>query len=143
LSRLFILWAGLAIGVAFLATPAKFLASSLSMAAALDVGRHTFAVYNSCESLLVLGLMVVAVLARHRPWLTALAIPGLVVEIQALWLLPALDQRVELILGGAPQPSSPLHQFYVAAEAVKIIALLVFGFAGPRFLWPSPAQEAL
>jgi hypothetical protein len=41
-----ILWLGLLLGVSFLATPAKFLAPSLALPVALDVGRHTFAVFN-------------------------------------------------------------------------------------------------
>ncbi len=44
--QLLLIWAGVALGVAFVATPAKFLAPSLSLPVALDVGRHTFAVYD-------------------------------------------------------------------------------------------------
>jgi hypothetical protein len=47
--RLLLLWAGLSAGVAFLATPAKFMAPSLSLPVALDVGRHTFRVYNDVD----------------------------------------------------------------------------------------------
>jgi hypothetical protein len=36
------IWAGLLLGVSFVATPAKFLAPSLPMTQALDVGRWTF-----------------------------------------------------------------------------------------------------
>ena len=36
------LWAGLVLGVSFVATPVKFLAPSLSLADALAVGRVTF-----------------------------------------------------------------------------------------------------
>ena len=55
-TEVYLLWAGLAIGVAFLATPAKFLALSLSLSVALDVGRHTFRVYNGVELALVVSL---------------------------------------------------------------------------------------
>ena len=53
---LILLWAGLTLGVAFLATPAKFLAPSLSLTVALDVGRQTFHLYNRVEIGLLLGL---------------------------------------------------------------------------------------
>jgi hypothetical protein len=36
------LWAGMLLGVSFIATPAKFLAPSLPLAQALDVGRSSF-----------------------------------------------------------------------------------------------------
>ena len=41
-TKLYLLWAGLAIGVAFLATPAKFLAPSLSLTVALELGWDPF-----------------------------------------------------------------------------------------------------
>jgi hypothetical protein len=42
IAAIFFIWAGLLIGVSFVATPAKFLAPSLALAQALDVGRWTF-----------------------------------------------------------------------------------------------------
>src|SRR5690606_30735313 len=44
-----VLWTGLLLGVSFLATPVKFLAPSLSLPVALDVGRQTFMVFNWVE----------------------------------------------------------------------------------------------
>ena len=41
-----ILFVWILLGVSFIATPAKFLAPSLSMAQALDVGRWTFHVLS-------------------------------------------------------------------------------------------------
>jgi hypothetical protein len=140
--RLLVLWAGLAIGVAFVATPAKFLAPSLSLPVALDVGRRTFAVYNRLELALLLGLVLVVVLARRPRWLPALALPGLVVVLQAVWLIPALDARVGVILAGQSPPPSTLHGVYIAAEALKVVALLLFGLAGPRRLHARGRSDA-
>lgn len=129
-ARLALLWAGIAVGVAFVATPAKFLAPSLSLPVALDVGRQTFRVYNGLEivlSVLAIGLAFGSV-ARRR-WLLAFAIPVLVVAAQALWMIPALDARVLLIQAGhAPTPSA-LHTVYIAAEAAKVLALLAAALA--------------
>ncbi len=41
-SAILFIWAGLLLGVSFIATPAKFLAPSLPMAQALDVGDGPF-----------------------------------------------------------------------------------------------------
>jgi hypothetical protein len=41
-SPLLFVWSGLLIGVSFVATPARFLAPSLQLPQALDVGRWTF-----------------------------------------------------------------------------------------------------
>lgn len=123
--RLALLWAGISIGVAFVATPAKFLAPSLSLPVALEVGRHTFRIYNALE----LGMAVVALglalsSAARRRWLLAFAIPVLVVIAQALWFIPALDARVLMIQGGQTPPPSLLHAGFIALEAAKLLALL-------------------
>src|SRR5664280_976623 len=47
------LWLGLLIGFAFLATPTKFPAPSLSLPVSLDVGRQTFYAFNKVEWVLV------------------------------------------------------------------------------------------
>lgn len=52
--------------MAFLATPAKFLAPSLPLAVALDVGRHTFQVYNRVELLLLMALVALGLGAGDR-----------------------------------------------------------------------------
>ena len=134
--QLILIWAGLSIGVAFLATPAKFLAPSLTLPVALDVGRQTFQVYSQTELVLLFALVVLGGWSKSKGrWYLILAIPGLVVVAQALWLLPALDHRVSAIETGATHlPPSNLHRVYVAAEAAKVVSLLaggLVGFAGP------------
>lgn len=130
--QLLLIWAGFAIGVAFLATPAKFLAPSLTLPVALDVGRQTFQIYNRTELVLIVALTVLGGWSENRRhWYLALAVPGLVVMAQALWLLPALGLRVSAIEVGATHlPPSNLHWIYIAAEAVKIVSLLACGLVG-------------
>jgi len=126
---LLLVWAGLSIGVAFLATPAKFLAPSLSLPVALDVGRQTFNTYNCAELALLVALVVLAATSQAwRRWSLVLVVPGVVVIAQALWLLPALDARTSAIIAGqgAP-PRSSLHVLYIAAELFKLAWLLGFG----------------
>jgi hypothetical protein len=128
-----LLWAGVAIGVAFVATPAKFLAPSLSLPVALDVGRHTFALYNRAELGILALLLVIGLVSRApRRWYLVLAVPAAIVILQAVWLIPLLDHRVAMILsGGPPPPNSSLHAGYIAAELIKVIALAALGFAAP------------
>lgn len=52
------LWLGPLLGVSFLATPTKLLAPSLILPVALDVGRHTFSVFNKDEWLLSIVLLL-------------------------------------------------------------------------------------
>jgi hypothetical protein len=120
------LWLGMLLGVSGLATPVKFMAPSLSLPAALDVGRHTFAAFNRVEwlmaALLLLALWRSRACAGAGAWAIAVALAALLLGETAA-LLPALDQRVEIILhGGVPEPSR-LHRLYVVAEATKAVLL--------------------
>lgn len=127
--NLALLWAGMVLGVSFLATPAKFLAPSLSRPVALDVGRHTFRTFACVEVALTafLGLSAAAP-SRQRPLTLA---PGLIVLAQALWLRPRLDARTRQVVdGGATPPRSGLHLAYVACEMAKLAALLGLGLTG-------------
>jgi hypothetical protein len=128
-ARLILLWAGLAVGVAFLATPAKFLARSLTLPVALDVGRQTFGIYNQAELALLVALILLGL--RSRLWrrrYLALSVPGVIVAAQATWLIPALDARVSAILAGQTPPATSLHALYIGAELAKVLWLLAFGF---------------
>ena len=128
-ARLILLWAGLSIGVAFLATPAKFLAPSLALPVALEVGRYTFSIYNQAELALLLVLALLGVRSRLWPMrYLALSAPGVIVVAQAIWLIPALDARVSAILAGQTPPASNLHALYIGAELAKVLWLLAFSF---------------
>jgi hypothetical protein len=124
-AHLALIWAGISIGVAFVATPAKFLAPSLTLPVALDVGRQTFHVYNAvevCLSVLALGFSLCS--DRRRRWLLNFAMPIAVVAVQALWLIPSLDSRIFVIQAGRLPTPSHLHAEYVILEAAKIFGLL-------------------
>ena len=136
--RLLAMWAGLSIGVAFLATPVKFAAPSLSLPVALDVGRHTFRVYNEVELGLLVLLVVLGTWSRtRRSAYLALSVPAVIVAAQALWLIPSLDARVSTILAGGQPASSSLHVVYIGLEMLKVVWLLGFGLSvlrrGHRF----------
>jgi hypothetical protein len=129
LAGLLLLWAGVLIGVSFLAAPAKFNAPSLSLPVAMDVGRQEFGVLNLVEIGLAIVTLALAAYVRSRRliWL-ALAIAALVVAVQALWLLPLLEARaLSIIQGETPQPA-PWHTLYIVLEVIKLLALLIAGW---------------
>lgn len=134
LPGLLIFWAGLSAGVAFLATPVKFLAPSLSLPVALDVGHQTFRAYNTTEIVLLAFALILGALSASRVrWYCSLAVPAIAVGLQTLWLLPALDRRVVAVLAGAPEPgSSHLHAAFIGLEAIKIVGLLAVGISQLR-----------
>jgi hypothetical protein len=137
LGALIMLWAGVLIGVSFLAAPAKFGAPGLSLPVAMEVGRREFGALNLAE--IALAVVTVALAAYARPertiWL-GLGLAAIMVVLQWLWLLPVLDARAELIIQGERPEPAPWHALYIGAEVVKLLALLVIGWLA---LWrPRP-----
>lgn len=121
------LWAGIVIGVSFIATVAKFAAPSLTRPVALEVGAHTFAMLARIEwglAILLALLIFAAGVTKLRLLLLGLAVAILLGE--AIWLFPALNTRTALVIAGEALPPSPLHAISVAAESSKVILLALF-----------------
>lgn len=121
------LWLGLLIGVSFLATPVKFLAPSLTLATALEVGQATFALFTRVEwGLVILLALAVAWVGRvnvKRSLWIGVGLLTLVLAAQSLWLLPILDARVALIIAAETPPPSEHHRVYVMLESAKLLTL--------------------
>ena len=127
------LWAGLLVGVSFIATPALFRAPSLTLPAALDAGRTTFARWNTIEWLL-LGMMALAMVFT-RPSAFAVASAGvldILFLIQSMILLPALNNRVATIIAGRKLPPASDRLLYITIDVLKlcILAAVVWKQAG-------------
>jgi hypothetical protein len=126
-------WAGLLAGVSFVATPAKFLAPSLPLAQALDVGRWTFRVLSLIEWALIVIFLGIVLVGRTRVgagWrrvLLCLLGVAAVLGIEAFFALPILDARVLEIMRGNSVPPSALHGIYIALELLKFVLLLTAG----------------
>ena len=118
------LWAGLLIGVCFIATPAKYLAPSLARPVALDVGRATFTGWNDVEWL-VLAMLVPPLLFAPAGRFTAVAtlVLGVLLFIQSMILLPALNARVTTIQSGRKPAGSLDHRTYIAIDGLKLLIL--------------------
>jgi hypothetical protein len=124
LSALALVWAGMLIGISFLATPAKFLAPSLTLPVALDVGRQTFGLFSLVEIVFAFVLVAGALVTGHeRGILIAAVLIGAFVALEVVWLLPVLDARVEIILSGGTPEESGLHSLYIVFESAKLLLL--------------------
>jgi hypothetical protein len=138
LSAFFFIWAGLVCGVSFVATPAKFLAPSLPMAQALDVGRWTFHVLALIEwGLVVLGGSLVAAAWQCRVQGGRLVIAlflliASILVVETFWLRPLLDERVLKIIAGQHVAPTQQHSLYIALEAAKFALLLTAGVVSSR-----------
>ncbi|MGE0521894.1 MAG: hypothetical protein AB7O60_02530 [Variibacter sp.] len=137
------IWLGMLVGVSFLATSAKFLAPSLTLPVALDVGRHTFAVFNKVEWAFA-AVSLLMFIAGRRAWTVgaALAVTIGLLLAETVWLLPVLDARVGMIMAGQQPPLSQLHTLFIAFEAVRVVALLVAVGDAARRLVGAPRAHA-
>ena len=121
-------WAGLVAGISFLEAPLKFTAPHITVLLGLGIGRIVFAALNKVE----LALAATALLSaawRRAPmnlWV-ALALLSAVLQLQTLWLLPALDLRATALLAGHPTLPSNLHKTYIGLEVIKLLTLLLAG----------------
>ena len=130
-----LVWLGLVVGVSFIATPAKFLVPTLDLAVALDVGRQTFGVFSIVEITAAITLGVLLLFARREIAIVLLgALVVLVLAVEQLWLLPLLDERVEIIIQGGVPEASALHGVYIALDGFKVALLIGLAWVSfPRF----------
>ena len=130
------IWLGVLIGVSFIATPVKFSAPTLALGPALDVGRVTFGLFSKVEWAMAAVLVATVLMARLPPWRGAgVGLLVVAVGFQALWLLPALDERVAAYIAGTPPPASWHHAAYAGLEVVKAGTLLALALAGVRHVF--------
>lgn len=125
------LWIGFVCAISFMEAWLKFRAPGITLPLGLGIGSLVFKALNKVEWILAI-LMAVDMFLLHRgmgmnqPRILFL-IALLILIIQTVWLLPALDARIPFYQQGLEVPSSPLHFYYVGTEVVKVICLIITG----------------
>ena len=123
------IWAGMILGVSFIATPVKFHALGITMPIALAVGKVTFHLFNTLEWCMFLCVFTLQIFSGStRKKLLIITAIFLVLAMQTWWLMPALDSRIDLITAGKSEPLSSgyIHWFYVIAECSKVLLILIY-----------------
>lgn len=125
------LWLGFVLAISFMEAPLKFTAPGITTELGLGIGRVVFFALNKIELVLCISLGF-ALLSSHRKKdkraIVFFLIPAVVLFLETIWLLPALDQRaVTLLDTGALDPSYH-HSLYIVLESIKIVGLFIFGF---------------
>ncbi|GAA1502530.1 DUF4149 domain-containing protein [Nocardioides humi] len=124
-------WLGMVLAISFIEAPVKFRAPDVTLRIGLGIGRLVFRALNACE--VVLAVVVVAGLVAGSPErgpAVALGLAVAVLAVQLLLVRPALTRRSDAVLAapeGVEGPGSRAHLWYVGAEVVKVVALLVGG----------------
>ena len=126
------IWLGMVLGSSFLEAPLKFTSPNITLPLGLGIGKIVFGALNKVEILFSIVLMVCFVIGKFPIGTNYLFIVVvLVVLLQTIWLIPALNNRADLIISGEEVPKTYHHITFVVLEFTKTIFLL---FAGIRFL---------
>jgi len=129
------IWFGMTAGISMLATPVRFTATTITRPIALDVGRQVFSALNKAEFIaLIILLIVVRVSAKAKDYLAICGVLALILLAQAMWLLPELASRTDLIIAGLEPGPSIAHAAYSILELSKLMLLLYLGFRSLQIL---------
>ncbi len=122
-------WFGMIGAISFMEAPLKFTAPNITLALGLGIGRIVFQTLNKIE--IVLALLMLVSLFANRPKnkfpVYAFGAILLLLILETFWLLPVLDARAEIIIGGNVPPESILHFVYIAFDAAKFLLLFALG----------------
>ena len=133
------IWLGLILGISFIEAPLKFQAPGITIPLGLGIGRLVFSAVNKLE-LLLMVIAFFSALSSNRVLkigFYSIIILALILLFQTLYLLPALDERAELVLQGQLIPPSFHHQLYIVLETIKLILLLFSGLYSMNKLFPN------
>lgn len=129
LTAIIFLWTGFVCAISFMEAWLKFRAPGVSLPVGLSIGRLIFKALLSVEWVFA-GLSVLILFYgdyyQHKN-VIFLAIPIFLLLLQTVWLFPAMNKRVEMIISGAEPPRSAHHFYYIGAELVKVVSLGLFG----------------
>ena len=125
-----ILWLGFVLSISFMEAWLKFQAEGVTQLIGLNIGKLIFFALNKVE-LFFMIILSVTILKKHwtlrRKNLVNLLICLMVILlIQTFYLLPALNQRVDMITSGNPPAASYVHFYYLFLEVLKVIVLIIF-----------------
>ncbi|MEQ6122198.1 hypothetical protein [Reichenbachiella sp. MALMAid0571] len=124
------LWIGFVCAISFMEAWLKFQAPGITLSLGLGIGRLVFDALNKIEWVFVFAVFLSSLISKGQFFSAKKLfyyLPVIILIIQTTWLLPALDARAEMHIQGLEVPSSNLHFYYVALEALKVISLIIFG----------------
>ncbi|POY36727.1 hypothetical protein C3K47_10230 [Solitalea longa] len=124
------LWLGFICSISFMEAPIKFTAPHLTLEVGVEVGRVVFKALNRIEIIFCLcSIGLVFINSFHRTIIIFLCLLAIILGAQTFWLLPALHERIQLIIEGQIPPASYLHKLYIVLDSVKAVCLVLLGIS--------------
>jgi len=125
-----LLWLGFVLSISFMEAWLKFQAEGVTLANGLSIGKLIFFALNKVELFFIVVLSISTFQThwtlRRKHLINILVGLTVILLIQTFYLLPALDQRAEMIISGNPPVTSFFHFYYIFLEIIKVIALFIF-----------------
>jgi len=121
------IWIGLVLGLSFIEAPLKFQAPGITTELGLGIGRLVFGTLNKIEIALAIFFIIMhygVVEKLDIIYIGLGLIVLLIVMTQTFYLLPTLDNRAVLRLGGEVVTPSCHHLTFVVIEVIKLISLI-------------------
>lgn len=124
------LWSGFICAISFMESWLKFRAPGLTMPVGLSIGKLVFSALNKMEWAFAILITIFIFFNSSKLNVadeTGFAVIVVILIAQTIWLLPALNNRAIAIINGETLPPSTLHWYFVIAELIKLLLLIVFG----------------
>lgn len=119
-------WLGLIIGISLIETPLKFQAPGMTIPLGLGIGRLVFAAMNIVEGVIAILLLIAVFRSRAgRPERILAVVLAAVLALKALVVRPLLHGTTDAVVAGTSDGGSGLHYFYIAADGLLIVGLVV------------------
>jgi len=128
------IWIGFVCAISFMEAWLKFTAPGISIPLGLGIGRIVFHALSMVEWTLFISILLCRLFSKppHVIITTRLLLSlFMLLGIQRIWLLPALDIRAEALINGQAITASYLHLYYVLLEIAKLVLL---GWLGLRYI---------
>jgi hypothetical protein len=124
------LWIGFVCSISFMEAWLKFRAPGVTIPIGLGIGRLVFSALNKIEW--VFAIFIIGTLFFSKGELFSVNhllffVPFILLVLQTIWMLPALDTLAELYIQGKIVPPSHYHIYYVGMEVIKVLSLGIFG----------------
>lgn len=121
-------WIGFICAISFMEAWLKFRAPGVTLPIGLGIGRLVFAALNKVEWVFAVTILISNIRTVRKIKISPFyVIVVLILILQTVWLLPALDTRALLYIKAKPVPPSSLHLYFAIAEGIKFLLLLIFG----------------
>lgn len=145
-------WIGLIIGISFIEAPLKFTAPGITIPLGLGIGRRVFLAMNIVEIVIGIALVVALISLWRSQRIQAVAhfsamrlyscIALAMLLAKTLIIRPLLAVESDAVLAGTSEGGSATHYYYIGAEGILFIALVLLTVSAVRgVLTSAPAKD--